>query len=255
MMSDTTITVLHLTDLHQTAEGSLLGVDTRVTLAAVLDQALLERTPDLVLLTGDIAHDPRDAAVYLDMLDLLRQRYGGPWLWTPGNHDCSGPMQDALSALGRSDQEAGRAQIGAWAFYMVDTHADGVAGGKVTLRECERLVGFLGSCAAAHVLVAGHHPLHTVDTPWLDADRVANADELMDVFARDGRIRAYVSGHVHMPSERLRDGVHLLTTPSTCFQFQPRSQSFSLDRRPPGWRWLSLDDIGQLRTTVQWIST
>jgi 3',5'-cyclic-AMP phosphodiesterase len=254
MMSDTTISVLHLTDLHQTAGGRLLGIDTQETLDVVLDQALRERTPDLILLTGDIAHDPSDAGVYLRMLGLLRQRYGGPWLWTAGNHDYSGPMQDALRALGRPDQDAREVQMGAWAFYMVDTHADGVVGGEVAASERERLVRFLGSCKSAHVLIAGHHPLHEVDTPWLDSDRTANADDLIAIFARDGRIRAYLSGHVHMPSECVREGMYLLTTPSTCFQFEHRSQSFSIDARPPGWRWLSIDDAGSLCTNVQWKS-
>jgi Icc protein len=47
--------------------------------------------------------------------------------------------------------------------------------------------------------------------------------------------------------------VRLLSTPSTCAQFVPRSDGFAIDRRPPGYRWLELRDDGSLSTDVVWI--
>ena len=48
--------ILQLTDTHLFASnsGRLAGVDTRASLAAVLDLALAERSPDLVLVTEPV---------------------------------------------------------------------------------------------------------------------------------------------------------------------------------------------------------
>ena len=40
-------------------------------------------------------------------------------------------------------------------------------------------------------------------------------------------------------------------SPSTCFQFQPRSQTFAVDASGPGYRWLYLQDDGSVGTEVK----
>ena len=44
--------------------------------------------------------------------------------------------------------------------------------------------------------------------------------------------------------------VRVLTTPSTCFQFKPQTESFSLDDQSPGYRWINLYDDGSIKTEV-----
>jgi Icc protein len=47
--------------------------------------------------------------------------------------------------------------------------------------------------------------------------------------------------------------LRLLSTPSTCAQFRPGSDSFAIDERPPGYRWLDLRADGRLDTEVVWL--
>src|SRR4051794_38072646 len=56
--------ILQITDLHvlPSTGQRLLGVDTAASLDAVLSAALAERSPDALIVTGDIAHEPGDAA-------------------------------------------------------------------------------------------------------------------------------------------------------------------------------------------------
>jgi 3',5'-cyclic-AMP phosphodiesterase len=254
-MSDT-IGVLQLTDLHLTAHVGepLLAVDTQQTLDRVLVQALRGGRTDLVLLTGDIAHHP-EPHVYVRAIETLSRHYSGPWLWTPGNHDLAAPLSQAAAYLRVPAAGARQRTLGDWAFYMVDTHADDRIGGRVAVDEIERLDAFLGTTTARHIAVAGHHPLCPIGTPWLDEDRVSNAEALWQRFLDDGRVRVFLSGHVHQPFESWQDGVLLLTTPSTCFQFAPGSAAFATDDRPPGWRRLELSDDGGIHTTVEWAIT
>jgi 3',5'-cyclic-AMP phosphodiesterase len=48
----------------------------------------------------------------------------------------------------------------------------------------------------------------------------------------------------------LRDGVKLMSSPSSCIQFAKNSACFKLDRLNPGYRSLSLYPDGTIRTTV-----
>jgi 3',5'-cyclic-AMP phosphodiesterase len=245
--------VLQLTDLHQMASATapLLGVDTAASYERVLLQALANGAPDLVLLTGDLAHEP-EPDVYLRIVATLQRHYDGPWLWTAGNHDLSAPMARALEALGLTPDCVTCHRLGDWAVGMIDTHVDDVTEGRVGEAELARLQRWLAACDARHVLLAGHHPLHAVGTQWLDGDRVANADAVLERLAADGRVRCYVSGHVHQPSQHAAGEALLLSTPSTCFQFAPASTTFSTDERPPGWRNLMLLESGAVRTDIQW---
>ena len=44
-----------------------------------------------------------------------------------------------------------------------------------------------------------------------------------------------------------------MSTPSTCLQFLPNSDSFAVDSRPPGYRWVDLMANGRIDTEVVWV--
>ena len=88
---------------------------------------------------------------------------------------------------------------------------------------------------------------------WLDTVGLRNADEFLAVIDQHPQVRAIVWGHVHQASDRLRNGVRLISTPSTCAQFLPGAEQFSLDTRPPGYRWLDLYPDGTMQTSVVWV--
>ncbi|HEX7764018.1 MAG TPA: 3',5'-cyclic-AMP phosphodiesterase, partial [Cellvibrio sp.] len=47
-----------------------------------------------------------------------------------------------------------------------------------------------------------------------------------------------------------RKGVSLLATPSTCVQFKPKCDNFTVDTQMPGYRWFDLRADGQFDTGV-----
>jgi Icc protein len=66
-------------------------------------------------------------------------------------------------------------------------------------------------------------------------------------------VRVVLGGHVHQSFEQLRNGVLMLTTPSTCAQFTPRTERCVMDLKPPGYRWLTLLPDGTVQTEVRWL--
>jgi Icc protein len=62
---------------------------------------------------------------------------------------------------------------------------------------------------------------------------------------------------VHQSHDSLRRNAHgelrLMSTPSTCVQFLPKSDDFVLDTLPPGFRTLQLHADGRIDSQVRWL--
>ena len=235
--------VLQVTDCHllPSPDATLLGVRTADSLAAVLDAACTERTPDAVLATGDIAQLPSSATYELFLATLARS-YTGPLLCVPGNHDHG----ITLSATLPTDD----LEIDGWRLAGVDTHVDDVVGGTVHAAELSRLRATLHGCAAdQHTLVAGHHCPVEIGCSWLDVHRIDNGDDFLDVLRAAGA-SGYVFGHIHQEVEA-DPGLRVFGTPSTCFQFSDDSPNFGIDTAKPGYRWLMLERDGSIETAVR----
>ena len=227
------------------SEGTrLIGVDTQASLEAVLDRALDERTPDAIIASGDLAHDPYDY-VYARFYETVRTRTDAPLLCLPGNHDVLASMQAAglpLRAL----------EVGPWSLVPLDSHEDDKTPSLITDDDRAAVAAALAAAQGAHVLVATHHPLVVVDCPWLDRDRIQNGDAVIHWLSEcSPKLRGVVFGHAHQVVEGFCGGLPVYGVPSTCFQFKPKSQQFSLDDTTPGYRWLALGDDGELVTRVE----
>jgi Icc protein len=238
------ISLLQITDLHllPAADARLLGVDTAASLDAVLRCALAERTPDALLATGDLVHEPNSTA-YARAHAVIARHYRGSMMWLAGNHDLGAPLADARPPLDRLD-------IGDWSVIGIDTHVDEANGGHVAATELARLRRELDATRARFVIVAGHHPPCPLGMPWLDPDCIDNGAELLALLDADARVKAYVCGHVHQETATQHGRLAVYSTPSTCFQFVGRTPRFSVDETPPGWRWLDLAPDGTLETRV-----
>jgi|TARA_B100000315_G_scaffold259869_2_gene317773 Icc protein len=246
--------VLQISDLHLLYErgATLIGVDTEKSLRAVLGAALSRDFPDVLLVTGDIAHQPVKET-YDKALSVLREYYDGPLLCVPGNHD-------VLAAMLEAGLTTDAVQVEGWSVCAFDTHEDDSLAALWTPEAEAALDTWLAS-ASGNLLLATHHPLVEVGCPWLDPDRLDNAEALLDSFCAyntdnakhgvGGQIRAVVFGHAHQEVEATLDALQLYGAPSTCFQFRPEAQKFSIDSRSPGCRWLELNEDGTVDTHVQ----
>ena len=98
-----------------------------------------------------------------------------------------------------------------------------------------------------------HHQPLPMGSAWLDGVGLRDADEFLACLDRHRHVRGVVWGHVHQASDRTRNGVRFLSTPSTCAQFLPDSDAFALDILPPGSRWLVLEADGGVDTEIDWL--
>ena len=73
---------------------------------------------------------------------------------------------------------------------------------------------------------------------WLDGVSLRNSDKLFKAIEPYENVRCLVWGHVHQEMDSYRNGVLLMSSPSSCIQFAPGSVDFKVDDQPPGYRWL-----------------
>lgn len=245
--------VLQLTDTHLYADpaATLYDCNTEDSLRRVLDAVRAEAdAPDLVLLTGDLTHDGSVPA-YNRLARLLDDAFDAPVWCLPGNHDEAATLRHELDGDGVSSIAGGT--VADWQLILLDSTVQGSEGGHLTDAELERLDSALHDCAAPHALVCLHHNPVLMNSRWLDTMTVDNAPALFAVLDRHPRVRVLLWGHVHQPFDGTRNDVRLLASPSTCVQFLPGSESFALDSRPPGYRWLLLHPDGTVETSVHYV--
>lgn len=241
--------ILQITDPHilATPEATLLGINTTYYFNAVLEHAFSSnRHFDLCLLTGDLAQDPSPAS-YRRILSQL-ERHNIPCLCLPGNHDDFEIMQTVLCT---DKVNCGkRMRFGNWQIISLNSQTPGSEGGHLSKAELIFLEQALRDNGDMYTLIAVHHHSLATESRWMDTMMIENAQALFDLIKPYPNMKIIINGHIHQAMDLIKDNVRILTAPSTCFQFKPQSDRFSLDDTSPGYRWLELYDDGNIETEV-----
>lgn len=245
------VRLVQFTDPHLYGDESLSlrGVATLPALRAALDHARAhDWPPDALLVTGDLVQD--DPGGYAHFRRVFAG-LGLPVLCVAGNHDEPQAMRRELA--GAPFVLDGYVDLGRWRIVLLDSCIPGCAGGHVSAETLAALEAALAGAGKRHCLVCLHHHPVAMASRWLDRVGLDNAAEFLACIDRHSNVRAVLWGHVHQSFDGLRRGVRLLATPSTCAQFLPNADTFTVDRRPPGYRTLELRSDGTLLTEVVWV--
>ncbi|MBS9372395.1 tyrosine-protein phosphatase [Rhodococcus sp. B50] len=207
LLGEPELTVLHLSDVHARGtenpysglgtEDLFSGVDGVGRLRAAVEGASTSRLrPDIVVVTGDLAHRravstyPRLAAVF----DEIRTHLGCPALTVPGNHD--DPVAFA-SVFGTNPEE----HVRGFRVLGVDTSP-----GMLSSDELARLSHELASPAPYGTVIVMHHPPVPSPAATLTGRELTRADELAAVL-RGSDVTAILAGHFHHPMAGVFAGV------------------------------------------------
>ncbi|WP_026286791.1 3',5'-cyclic-AMP phosphodiesterase [Gilvimarinus chinensis] len=243
------VRLIQITDTHLgSADGeTLLGLNTDQSLADVL--ALIAREqqePAAVVCTGDIASEP-DADCYGRFLDTLQRNFTCPLGWLPGNHD----LAEVMLKVEHAAQPAHRTmRVGGWLLVLLDSSVPGYVHGALSESEMTFLRDTLNEHSDIPTLIMLHHQPVPVGSEWIDQYLVRNHADFFAALAHHEQVKAISWGHVHQNFERLADERLLLATPSTCVQFKPGCDDFTVDTQMPGYRWFDLYPDGRLETGV-----
>lgn len=242
------IRLVQLSDSHlfADADGSLLGMNTHESLQRVIERVLAEQERvDLVLATGDLSQDGTEASY--EQFRRMTAVIDAPARWLAGNHDEPLPMERVAAGTDVLDPVT---DIGNWRVLMLNSAIPGSVPGFLDDSQLNLLQQALESADGRHCLICFHHQPVSIGCAWMAPIGLRNPEALFQVLKPYPQARALLWGHIHQEWDQQVDGLRLLASPSTCVQFEPGSDDFKVDERPPGYRWLALHDDGRIETGV-----
>jgi Icc protein len=247
------INIIQITDTHILDDGapSFNDYDTSASLMRVIDKIIAsESDADLILLTGDLVHEPTQTSYQklADHLSVLTT----PILSLPGNHDAPELMRYVMGANGHDTGNL--IQFDNWLIILLDTCVRGEHSGELSVTELAFLQASLEANPDLHCLIALHHHPVSINSSWMDAMSLLNAKEFLDIVDEFKQVQAIIWGHIHQEFEDERAEVRLLGSPSTCLQFKPGSSEFAVDNKTPAYRKLTLKNNGSINSNVIYVS-
>lgn len=244
--------LLQITDPHLKADpgGELMGVRTHDSLDAVLEHVRAHHpAPDAVLATGDLSQDG-SLTSYQHFQSRMTQ-FACPVYWFAGNHDSVPVMQSLVSGTPSGQR---RLISHGWQLLFLDSSVPSRVHGVLKDSELAFLEQSLKEYPDHHALVCLHHHPVPISARWMNAIGLRNPNALFNCLAGHRQVRGLLWGHIHQQLDDVHRGLRLMATPSTCVQFRPDSEHFSLDDQPPGYRWLRLYPDGHIETAVERIA-
>ena len=243
--------IVQVTDPHlfNDPNSELLGINTQASFSQVLTEIQQQHYAyDLVLATGDLVQDSSDNG-YLRFCENVKSLEKMVF-WIPGNHDFQPKMVEFLT---KENVNAGKhILLGEhWQILLLDSQVQGVPHGQLEAEELAWLQAKLAAYPQRYTLVVLHHHLLSTGSRWLDQHNLRNPHELAGILAPFPRVKAILYGHIHQQVDSTWHGYHIMATPSTCIQFKPDCNTFTLDTLQPGWREIELYADGHIETRVK----
>ncbi|AFY40484.1 metallophosphoesterase [[Leptolyngbya] sp. PCC 7376] len=252
------VRIAQITDTHLLAhkEDDMRGVQTWYSLKKVLETAK-KAEPELILLTGDLAHDGEYEA-YQHLKELI-EKTAIPAYWLPGNHDNYSLMQSALSSQYLRPQKLFHHKN--WCFILLNSCLETAQYGEGTFAQTELdwLAEELEANSNNPTAIAFHH--HPVDTgiDWLEQMSVLNSTDFHQILAQHPQVKVVCFGHIHHQVDVEKHGVQFYGTPATCTQVTPAKKELIDGKiqtwQQPGFRLIELGENGKVTTEVhriQW---
>lgn len=242
------IQFIQITDTHliEAEDGHLLGLETQNSLECVLNSVKTENDAfQFFVVSGDLSQDG-SLASYQRLEESLRP-FDAPSFWFPGNHDEMSNMEAVCQGTEHLENIIRTAH---WQLVLLNSQVEGAVHGNLADDQFDLLERALTERPDLHTLISLHHHPIPMESGWMDKIGVKNGDKLMAMASKHPSVKCILWGHVHQDSDRLVDGIRMLSTPSTCVQFTPKSKDFDVDMVAPGYRRLQLNPDGSIETKV-----
>lgn len=246
--------IIQISDLHVMVDplAEVRDICTRARFDKVW-AAVRREQPEatLLIVTGDLTHDEK-----LETYQTLRQQFAD-WIpklrIVPGNHDDREIMRQVFAD--RIQVVAGRntfvETVGGWRLIGLDSHVPGKLHGELGSAQLEWLEQQLALGPEQPVGLFLHHPPINVNSPWMDAIKLVDADALLSLVQRYPAVRIISCGHLHHERSEFAGALSFFITPSTGVQFRPETEKLEVDTVNPGYRVFDLFPDGRFQTRVE----
>lgn len=238
--------LIQITDTHlmAQADSAFLHMNPEYSFHAIMDD-IQHHYPhlDMLIHTGDLAQEAQPSTYqrYLQYMQNLQINF----TQIPGNHDDLGyfPFQQPLPKPTVIDLDP-------WLIILLNSAIQGQVDGRIEHAQLLELGEILEQHQDKFILIACHHHPLDMQSQWIDQHKLKNTSDLLHVLKPYSNIKAVLCGHVHQDSLHHWNNIKFLSTPSTCVQFKPHQENFTLDDQAPGYRCLHLNQNGTFSTKI-----
>lgn len=248
--TDAPLLLVQLSDCHLLADpaGTKREVPVLDNLKRVIAHIGATTTPDVLLVTGDIAHDG-SAAAYGHFRQALAS-VNCALRVLPGNRDQPATMQETLGDWCDPVLDLGEH----WRVVMLDSTVPQARHGHLSGQQFALLDEAVATAGERHILVAMHHNPVVDMGDSLDTAMLGNARILLTHMTAWPQARVLLWGHIHRAYDCRVDSMRLLAAPATSFQYTVRDGAYEIDPIDPGYRWIKLYSDGSIATGVRRVS-
>ncbi|MGK0171573.1 MAG: Icc protein [Gammaproteobacteria bacterium] len=217
-----TMLIAQITDLHALPGAEKLDgiLDTNARIeAAVHHLRLLEPSPDIIVVTGDLTENG-DADSYTGLRTQLAH-LDVPIFVVPGNHDRRSELRTAFSDhayIPKSGFIQYSIEYLPVRIIGLDTLHEGSGGGRLCSKRLRWLRSTLARAPTRDTMIIMHHPPFETGISWMDQAEFIGRDEFTDIVSVNRQIKAILCGHLHRPITSHLGNAVVSVAPSTCYQ-------------------------------------
>ncbi len=235
-MSDTKV-IIQLSDLHIVSSGNLHdSVDSLDNVSQILEVIEGLATPDLVLLTGDLADEghPDSYKRLRPVIDAFSKKTGIPVMYLPGNHDKRPAFR--FNLLDLEENEENTDQIlwcGGLRVIGLDSTALDGPHGEFDDAQLDWLDAELNKPAPLGTIIAFHHPPIPGPIDAINLIILRNPERFSKIIEGRG-VKMILAGHTHHASAGLLGNVPVWVATATAYQIDVRASDSGFLRGIPG---------------------
>ena len=234
--------IIQITDLHICRDKDFEKNNCKPyhKLKQTLDAIRSNHRNDLnLVITGDLSGD--DSSESYNHIKSLLNTYSFNVSLLPGNHD--NPKFMKLMCDNQISFDIPPVLNKSYVFFNFNTKIDGEVGGCIKKSQIDDLRSKLND-QVKNIILFTHHPITKIDSRWIDKHVAYNSNLLINLMHSYNNLQFSVfSGHVHQEFFKVLKNIKIFTTPSTCYQFKPYSDEYSIDTKlSNGYRVINLHD-------------
>ena len=219
-------TIAHLSDVHLLAHGvrQYGVVEPEDGLRLAIDRLRrLQRTPDALVFTGDLADkaEPEAYARLRELVEPVAAEIGAQVVWVMGNHDERAPFARGLFDTDDDGPQDRVHDVGGLRIVALDTSVAEYHHGELDAGQLAWLREVLSTPAEHGTVLAMHHP--PIPVPMLE---IAAVIELHDQGAlaealEGSDVRCILGGHFHYSSYSTFAGIPVSVASAGCYTTDP----------------------------------
>ena len=245
--------ILQISDTHLFGDKNrkINGSNSYHNLKNVIHHVVsLEKTPDLIIVSGDLSQDCTFES-YQHLANLLN-RCGIKYYFCPGNHDDVDIINKVFDMNWKKDKVDYSFDLNGWSINVIDTSVYPDVGGELSDEQLKNLEKSLNQNKSKPTIVFMHHHPISINSKWLDNYILKNPEKFINIVKSNPQVKAVLFGHIHQVFEKSIDGTFYGSAPASCYQVVPKTETFTIEKLTAGYRLIELDG-DKFSSKVIWV--